>query len=91
MQKIMADVKINKLEDKVSVAFYRLRATSFNKNLPFLILSDKLPEGQAYREYADGRIEIHEVHTRGANLTSKLIKKLSKQEADKVRTTYGLQ
>jgi hypothetical protein len=44
-----------------------LRANNFSKGLPFPILSENLPEGQVYKEFADGRIEIQEVLSAGKN------------------------
>ncbi len=54
------------------------------------MLSDKLPEGQVYREYADGHIEVQEVFTVGSRFQHKLLKVLPAREADKVRSEYGL-
>ncbi len=67
-----------------------LRSRNFSRNLPFLLLSDKLPEGQVYREYADGHIEIQEVFTVGARFQHKVLRVLPAPEADKVRNAYGL-
>jgi len=67
-----------------------LRSGNFSRNLPFLLLSDKLPEGQVYREYADGRIEIQEVFYIGAHSQHKVLSVLPVREADKVRRAYGL-
>jgi hypothetical protein len=66
-----------------------LRLRNFSKNLPFLILSDKLPEGQVYREYPDGRIELQQVFTVGKNFQSKLIHELESSDADRLRREYG--
>jgi hypothetical protein len=68
----------------------KLRSRNFSKNLPFLILSDKLPEGQVYREYPDGRIELQQVLTVGKKFHSRLIQKLESNEADRLRKEYGL-
>lgn len=67
-----------------------LRSRNFSKNLPFLILSDKLPEGQVYREYPDGRIELQQVFTVEKKFQSKLIQKLEFHDADRLRKEYGL-
>ena len=53
---------------RVSEVTRGLRKRNLNNNLPFLILSGDLPEGQAYREFPDGHIEIQEVIEDGANL-----------------------
>lgn len=68
----------------------KLRAVNFSKNLPFLILSDKLPDGQVYREFADGHIELQEVFSVGSEFRYKVLKTLLASEADKVRKAYGL-
>jgi hypothetical protein len=77
-------------ERKVNAAFKDLRAKKFEQALPFLILSDDLPDGQSYLEYADGRMELQEVYEIGASLKSKRIRVLSKTEAISVRVKNGL-
>lgn len=67
-----------------------LRAKNFSNNLPFLILSDRLPEGQVYKEYADGRIELQEVFTVGSQYKTKVLTVLLSSEADRVREEYEL-
>ncbi len=67
-----------------------LRSRNFSRNLPFLLLSDKLPDGQVYREYADGHIEIQEVFSVGTRFQHKILRVLPAPEADKVRSAYGL-
>lgn len=67
-----------------------LRAKNFSNNLPFLILSEKLPEGQVYREYADGRIEVQRVFTVGSQYKTKVLVVLPISEADRVRKEYEL-
>ncbi|RBQ10045.1 hypothetical protein [Pedobacter miscanthi] len=67
-----------------------LRTKNFNRNLPFLILSNKLPKGQVYKEYADGRIEVQEVSSAGENFKIKVLKTLPAEEADLLRLNYGL-
>ncbi|PWV47693.1 hypothetical protein C7475_108260 [Chitinophaga sp. S165] len=68
----------------------KLRLRNFSNNIPFLILSDKLPEGQVYREYPDGRIELQQVVTAGKKFQSRLIQKLESNDADRIRKEYGL-
>lgn len=75
---------------KFMATIRELRLRNFSNNLPFLILSDKLPEGQSYREFADGRIEIQETTFIGAQFKSKLIKVLSPKEAEIIRKENGL-
>lgn len=79
------------LQDKrVSEVTRALRQKNLNNNLPFLILSGDLPEGQAYREFPDGHIEIQEIVDNGANLKSKLVRRLTKAEALDFRLKNGL-
>jgi hypothetical protein len=79
------------LQDKrVSEVTRALRQRNLNNNLPFLILSENLPEGQAYREFPDGHIEIQEIIEDGADLKSKLIRNLTKAEAVDFRVKNGL-
>jgi len=73
---------------KFAATIERLRMRNFTKNLPFLILSDKLPEGQGFYEYADGHIEIQEVYTVGADIETKFIRNLSAKEAEEVRENF---
>jgi hypothetical protein len=75
---------------KVNAVIKELRKKKFDSDLPFLILSEDLPEGQAYREFADGCIEIQEVYENGADLKSKVVRTLTKTEAEEVRLKYGL-
>lgn len=75
-------------EKKFATTIERIRKRNFAKNLPFLILSDKLPEGQGFYEYADGHIEIQEVYTKGADIETKFIRNLSETEAEEVRKNF---
>ncbi|MEO6286906.1 MAG: hypothetical protein ABIN80_05550 [Dyadobacter sp.] len=67
-----------------------LRSRNFKKNLPFLILSDKLPDGQVYREFPDGRIEVQQVFATGSKFEVKVLHVLGSSDADKVREEYEL-
>ena len=80
----------NLREEKYLLAIKELRQRNFSKNLPFLMLSDKLPDGQVYREYADGRIEIQKMYIKDSNCHFKVLRVLPNNEADKVRRNYGL-
>ena len=80
----------NLRDEKCLLGIKELRLRNFSKNLPFLILSDKLPEDQVYREYADGRIEIQELYVNGSTYNFKVLRVLPNNEADKVRRNYGL-
>ena len=77
-------------DEEYRVTIRGLRAKNFSRNLPFLILSDKLPEGQVYREFPDGRIELQQIFTIGAKFHHKVLSILPEQEALKVRKAYGL-
>ena len=79
------------LQDKrVSEVTRALRQRNLNNNLPFLILSEDLPEGQAYREFPDGHIEIQEITEDGADLKSKLVTNLTRAEVIDFRLKNGL-
>ena len=80
----------NLRDEKCLLGIKELRLRNFSKNLPFLILSDKLPEDQVYREYAAGRIEIQELFTVGNSYQHKLIRVLTELEADRIRRIYRL-
>lgn len=73
---------------KFSATIDRIRKRNFSKNLPFLILSSKLPEGQAFYEFADGRVEIQEVYTKGAEIETRLVRLLTDNEATLVIETF---
>ncbi|RFS20646.1 hypothetical protein DVR12_18980 [Chitinophaga silvatica] len=77
-------------DKKFAATIERLRNRNFSRNLPFLILSNKLPEGQGYYEYADGHIEIQEVYTIGADIETRFIRTLSEIEAISVRNDFKL-
>lgn len=83
-------VKVKNQRQQYLNTLKEIRSRNFQKNLPFLILSDKLPEGQVYREFADGRIEIHQVFATGAKYESKFVNLLMPSEADRLREEYEL-
>jgi len=85
-----ADIDITTRDEKYLITVKNLRSRNFSKNLPFLILSEQLPDGQVYREFPDGRMELQEVFAEGAKFKSKVIKVLNAPEADRVRKEYGL-
>lgn len=87
---IDVDFEITNRNEKYIATIKELRSRNFSKNIPFLILSNKLPDGQVYREFPDGHIEIQEVFSIGAEFGSKVLQILSTPEADKVREEYGL-
>ena len=77
-------------DDQYLITIKGLRSRNFGNNLPFLILSGKLPEGQVYREYPDGHIEIQKIFASGAQFHYEVVKTLAATEAEKVRKAYGL-
>jgi hypothetical protein len=85
-----ADIEITHGTEKYLITVKNLRSRNFSKNLPFLILSEQLPDGQVYREFPDGRIELQEVFAEGSKFRSKVIQVLKEREADRVRKEYGL-
>ena len=84
------DVEARKKEEKYLFTIRDIRARNFDKGLPFLMLSGDLPEGQVYREYADGRIELQEVFFVGPKFQCKVLRELTATEANKVRKANGL-
>ena len=84
------DLSLNHKHKRYLTTLKNKRQENFNKNLPFLIVSAQLPEGQVYREYPDGRIELQEVFVVGPNFRSRVVHVLKSSEADKVRREYGL-
>ena len=84
------DLKVRAGNEQYLFTIKAIRSRNFSKNLPFLILSDKLPEGQVYREFSDGHIELQQVFTAGSKFQYKVLQILPAPEADKVRKEYGL-
>ena len=86
----LTNVETETKQEKYLGVLRNLRAKNFSRNLPFLILSNKLPKGQVYKEYNDGRIEIQEVSSAGKKFKVKVLKTLAVKEADLVRIDCGL-
>lgn len=86
----MSNLDLKSKREKYLNTIRNLRAHNFSKSLPFLILSENLPEGQAYKEYADGRIEIQEVAFAGSNYRARVVKVFIGVQADTIRRTCGL-
>ena len=86
----MSDLDLETKHEKYLITIRNLRVKNFSKDLPFLILSETLPEGQVYKEFADGRIEIQEVASAGKKFSTRVIKVLKGMQADSIRKTYGL-
>lgn len=81
---------IENQEERVERSVRELRKRNFSHNLPFLILSENLPEGQAFREFPDGRIELQELVDPDTSYAFKVIKILDPKEADRIRSDHGL-
>ena len=91
MQKVMADIhKTAKKDEKYLFTVNKLRSRNFSRNLPFLILSPELPDGQVYREYPDGHIELQQVFSMGTEFRYKVLKTISASEAEHIRMANGL-
>lgn len=86
----MANFELETKYEKYLVTIKNIRSKNFSNDLPFLILSEKLAEGQVYKEFADGRIEIQEVASDGKKFNTRVIKILKGFQADNVRKAYGL-
>lgn len=86
----MTEMEPNDRREKYLLTIKNLRERNFSNGLPFLILSEDLPEGQVYKEFADGRIEIQEVASAGKNFQIRVIKILKGFQAGKVRKSYEL-
>ena len=84
------DLEISTKREKYITTIKELRLKNFSNNLPFLILSDKLPEGQVYREFPDGHIELQEVFAVGSKYNTTVLKVLSATEADNIRKANTL-
>ena len=84
------DFTVTKKDEKYLITVKGIRSRNFSRNLPFLILSDTLPDGQVYREFPDGHIELQEVFSTGSIFHYKALKTLPESEANTVRKAYGL-
>ena len=82
------EYEIASQDKKFAATIDRLRKRNFGRNLPFLILSNELPEGQGFYEFADGHIEVQQVYTVGADIETKFVRRLSDAEANKIREKY---
>ena len=54
-----------------------LRLKNFGKNLPFLMLSENLPDGKSYLEFPNGKIVVHEVFLNGTLIGTKTVRTVS--------------
>lgn len=87
----MVDFELEEKHKKYLSTIKNLRQRNFSNNLLFLILSEDLPDGQVYKEFPDGRIEIQEVKSVGKKFSTRVVKILKAWQAEKVREAYGLQ
>ncbi|SES25450.1 hypothetical protein [Pedobacter rhizosphaerae] len=87
----MVDFELEEKHKKYLSTIKNLRQRNFSNNLLFLILSEDLPDGQVYKEFPDGRIEIQEVKSVGKKISTRVVKILKAWQAEKVREAYGLQ
>lgn len=81
---------IEALDERIKAATIQLRDENFRKGFPFMMFSENLPDGEAYLEYPDGRIEVTRIDEAGNKNEMKLVKVLSDEEAKQVRREYGL-
>lgn len=81
---------VNQQKERCIATVKALRMRNFKKNLPFLILSDKLPDGQVYREFPDGRIEAQQVFPTNSLFEVKVLHVLNSSHADTVKKEYEL-
>jgi hypothetical protein len=82
--------KASKKDEKYLFTIKKLRSRNFSRNLPFLILSDELPEGHVYREFPDGHIELKQVFSNGPEFRYKVLRTLSSAEGERIRIANGL-
>jgi len=86
----MSDLELEIKNEKYLTTIRNLRTNNFKRGLPFLILSESLPDGQVYKEFADGHIELQEVASAGRNFHTRVIKIFKGTQADSIRKTHGL-
>ena len=86
----MVDFELEEKRKEYLATMENIRRRNFSNNLPFLILSEDLPNGQVYKEFPDGRIEIQEVQSAGKKFSTRVVKVLKASQAEKVREAYGL-
>lgn len=86
----MSNLEFETKRENYLITIKNLRKRNFSKGLPFLLLSENLPEGQVYKEFADGRIEIQEVAAAGKDFRTRVVKVFKGRQADSIRKRYGL-
>jgi hypothetical protein len=80
--------RVQKLEQIGHKAILKLRLNKLGRGKPFMINSADLPSHQCYMEYADGKITIEQINESGNDF--EVVRQLSAEETDKLRTTLGL-
>jgi hypothetical protein len=86
----MSNLKFETKREKYLIAIRNLRKRNFSIGLPFLLLSETLPEGQVYKEFPDGRIELQEVAFAGKDFRTRVAKVFKGTQADGIRKQYGI-
>jgi hypothetical protein len=66
----------------------KLRHDDLNNGHCFMIFDDELPDGQAYYEYPDGKINIEELDNDNLDLPRIVIRGLSKVEVHAVKQKH---
>jgi hypothetical protein len=79
---------IEALNQRILARTIELREDNFRKGFPFMMFAKELSEGEAYLEYSDGHIELTRLEEKGDDMVSKVVKTLSKEEADRFRAEY---
>lgn len=87
MEKLLKEMAEQK--EKSQAIIRELREKCFSENVPFLITSEALPDGEAYYEYANGRMEIRKMHSEGS-LKTELVRVLTDDEAGEIKKAYGI-
>lgn len=80
--------RVQKLEQIGHKTILKLRLNKLGRGKPFMINSSDLPSHQCYMEYADGEIAIEQINESGNHF--EVVRQLSAEEADKLRTALGL-
>jgi hypothetical protein len=77
--------------EKCLATLEKLRAANFDRGIPFQMLNEKLPKGQAYYQYPDGHVEIRELITGKGKPYTEQIRILTNHEGAQILQDYGLQ
>jgi hypothetical protein len=77
--------------EKCMATLENLRTDCFARGIPFQMLDEKLPKGQAYYQYPDGHVEIRQLITGKGESYTEHIRNLTKQEGAQILLDHGLQ